>query len=132
MIIIGFDPGKDKCGLAVATDDGQVLYHQVIQSENAIETINNLIDRYHPDQIIMGNQTTSKQWQKKLTEHLSVEIILVNEKNSTLEARDKYWQMYPPQGLTKLIPQGLRVPSRPIDDIVAIILIERYLLSSNH
>jgi hypothetical protein len=35
--------------------------------------------------------------------------------------------MYPPQGLTRLIPQGLRVPPRPIDDIVAILLIERYL-----
>jgi RNase H-fold protein (predicted Holliday junction resolvase) len=75
----------------------------------------------------MGNQTTSKQWQKKLTENISLKVTLVNEKNSTLEARDKYWQMYPPQGLKKLIPKGLRVPPCPIDDIVAIILIERYL-----
>jgi hypothetical protein len=35
--------------------------------------------------------------------------------------------MYPPQGLTRLIPQGMLTPPRPIDDIVAIILIERYL-----
>ncbi|MGA1285815.1 MAG: resolvase, partial [Prochlorothrix sp.] len=27
----------------------------------------------------------------------------------------------------RLIPQGLRQPPRPIDDIVAILLIERYL-----
>jgi hypothetical protein len=35
--------------------------------------------------------------------------------------------MYPPQGLKKLIPQGMRLPPVPIDDIVAILLIERYL-----
>ena len=126
MIILGFDPGRDKCGLAVTTDDSQILYHQVIKSENAIDTIHDLINQYHPEKIVMGNQTTSKQWQKKLTENLSIQIELVDERNSTLEARDKYWQMYPAKGLTKLIPQSLRVPPRPIDDIVAILLIERY------
>jgi RNase H-fold protein (predicted Holliday junction resolvase) len=54
-------------------------------------------------------------------------IVLVDERYSTLEARDRYWQMYPPKGIERLIPQGLRQPPRPIDDIVAILLIERYL-----
>jgi RNase H-fold protein (predicted Holliday junction resolvase) len=77
----------------------------------------------------MGNQTTSKTWKQKLLEALpeSVKIIQIDERYSTLEARDRYWQMYPPQGLTRLIPQGMLTPPRPIDDIVAIILIERYL-----
>ncbi len=126
MMIIGFDPGRDKCGLAVTTDDAQILYHQVIKSENAIEIINNLINQYHPEKIVMGNQTTSKQWSKKLREKLQIDIQLVDEKNSTVEARDRYWQMYPAKGLTKLIPQGLRVPPCPVDDIVAILLVERY------
>ena len=56
-----------------------------------------------------------------------IPITMVDERNSSVEARDRYWEMYPPQGLTRLIPQGLRVPPRPIDDIVAILLIERYL-----
>jgi hypothetical protein len=38
--------------------------------------------------------------------------------------------MYPPAGLSRLIPQGMRVPPRPVDDIVAIVLIERYLNKS--
>ncbi|MFM6310413.1 MAG: resolvase, partial [Dolichospermum sp.] len=46
---------------------------------------------------------------------------------STLEARDRYWQMYPPQGINKLLPKGMRQPPRAIDDIVAVLLIERYL-----
>jgi hypothetical protein len=52
---------------------------------------------------------------------------MVDERYSSLEARDRYWQMYPPKGITSLIPQGFRQPPRPIDDIVAILLIERYL-----
>ena len=77
----------------------------------------------------MGNQTTAKQWKIQLEKILPrpIPITMVDERNSSVEARDRYWQMYPAQGLTRLIPQGLRVPPRPIDDIVAILLIERYL-----
>ena len=60
-----------------------------------------------------------------------VSVVTVNEQNSTLEARDRYWEMYPPKKLQRLIPQGLRVPPRPVDDIVAILLIERYLEQSS-
>lgn len=57
---------------------------------------------------------------------LAVEVIAVDERNSTLEARDRYWQLFAPQGWQRLIPKGLRLPPRPIDDIVAIVLLERY------
>jgi RNase H-fold protein (predicted Holliday junction resolvase) len=126
---LGFDPGKDKCGLAIISSQNNLEYHQIIPSEKAIATINTLCQQYPLEKIIMGNQTTSKIWKQKLDHGLTSDlaIIMVNEKNSTLEARDRYWQMYPPQGLQRLIPQGLRTPPRPVDDIVAIILIERYL-----
>lgn len=127
-MFLGFDPGRDKCGLALVNDN-KILYNEVIISENAITTITQLVDKYKPLKLIMGNQTTSKQWEKKLKDNLklSIDLILVDEKNSTVEAREKYWVMYPPKGFKKLIPKGLRIPPRPVDDIVAIILIERYL-----
>lgn len=129
--IVGFDPGKDKCGVAVMTQEQQLLYHQVVAAESAIATIQNLIPQFGVNLVVIGNQTTAKQWLKRLQEQLppSIPIEMVNERNSTLEARDRYWQMYPPQGLQKLIPQGMRLPPRPIDDLVAILLIERYLKS---
>jgi len=129
MIILGFDPGKDKCGLAVMRTDHKLYDHQVVLAEEAIANINKWCEKFGVSLLVMGDQTTSKKWRKKLDEELSEprEIVLVDERNSTLEARDRYWQMYPPQGLQKLIPQGMRQPPRPIDDIVAILLIERYL-----
>jgi RNase H-fold protein (predicted Holliday junction resolvase) len=128
-MILGFDPGRDKCGLAILNNNKQILYNEVIASEEAIAVITKLINQYKPLKLIMGNQTTSKQWKKRLTDKLklSVEIILVDERNSTVQAKERYWEMYPPQGLTRLIPPGLRIPPRSVDDIVAIILIERYL-----
>ncbi|WP_427162290.1 pre-16S rRNA-processing nuclease YqgF [Aliinostoc sp. HNIBRCY26] len=128
-VILGFDPGKDKCGVAIMGLDRQLHYHQVVPSPEAIATINILRQRFPVSLLVMGNQTTAKRWKQQLQQELveAVNIVLVDERYSTLEARDRYWQMYPPQGLTKLIPQGMRQPPRPIDDIVAILLIERYL-----
>jgi RNase H-fold protein (predicted Holliday junction resolvase) len=128
MIILGFDPGKDKCGVAVMGSDQSLLYHQVVLTAETIDRIRDLCQQYQVTQIVMGDQTTSKQWQQQLTNVFpSIPIELVDERYSSLEARDRYWQMYPPSFLTGLIPQGMRQPPRPIDDIVAIILIERYL-----
>ncbi|TVP55113.1 MAG: pre-16S rRNA-processing nuclease YqgF [Nodularia sp. (in: Bacteria)] len=128
-VILGFDPGKDKCGLAVMGLDRQLYYHQIVTAQKAIATIETLRQQFPVSLLVMGNQTTSKQWKQQLSEALveQLSIILVDERYSTLEARDRYWQMYPPKGLTKLLPQGMRQPPRPIDDIVALLLIERYL-----
>ncbi|MGB5595449.1 MAG: pre-16S rRNA-processing nuclease YqgF [Crocosphaera sp.] len=127
-MILGFDPGRDKCGIAITDEDDQLYYHDVVPSSQAILTINNLVQQFTVNLLVMGNQTTSKQWKKRLENELlfSIPIIMIDERNSTLEARDRYWEMYPPQGLTRLIPKGMRNPPRPIDDIVAILLIERY------
>jgi len=129
MFYLGFDPGRDKCGMAVVENNHCVHYHEVILSDDVTENLASLCQQFPIEQLIMGNQTTAKQWKTQLEMMLPrpIPITMVDERNSSVEARDRYWQMYPPQGLTRLIPQGLRVPPRPIDDIVAILLIERYL-----
>lgn len=108
--------------------DRSLHYHQVVSVGEVTDTIQTLRDTYPVSNIVMGDQTGSKHWQQKL-EGLpnAPRVILVDERYSSLEARDRYWQMYPPKGLGKLMPQSLRSIPRPIDDIVAILLIERYL-----
>jgi RNase H-fold protein (predicted Holliday junction resolvase) len=127
--ILGFDPGRDKCGLAVMGLDRQLYYHQVVTATEAIAAIISLRQKFPISLLVMGDQTTSKRWKQQLHDELAdpLNVILVDERYTTLEARDRYWQMYPPKGFVKLVPQGLRQPPRPIDDIVAILLIERYL-----
>ncbi len=128
-VILGFDPGRQKCGLAVMGVDRRVYYHEVISAEKTIETIQSLRERFPISLLVMGDQTSSKAWKQKLETELidPMRVITVDERNSSLEARDRYWQLHPPKGLNRLIPEGMRTPPRPIDDIVAILLIERYL-----
>jgi RNase H-fold protein (predicted Holliday junction resolvase) len=128
-VILGFDPGRDKCGIAVMGLDRQLFHHQVVLANEAIANIETQLQRFPVSLMVMGDQTTAKKWKQQLNQELSkpTNIILVDERYSTLQARDRYWQMYPPQGITKLLPKGLRQPPRPIDDIVAVLLIERYL-----
>lgn len=127
--ILGFDPGRLKCGIAVTGVDRIVKYHQVVSAVDAIAEIETLRQTFPVSLLVMGNQTSSKDWKLKLSETLTdpLRIVMVDERNSSLEARDRYWQMYPPKGLLSLVPQSLRSIPRPVDDIVAILLIERYL-----
>jgi RNase H-fold protein (predicted Holliday junction resolvase) len=128
-VLLGFDPGRQKCGLAVMGVDRKLYYHQIVMADVIIDTIHTLQQQFPISLLVIGNQTASRDWQQKLTAELPdpPRIIPVDERHSSLAARDRYWQMYPPQGLTKLLPPGMRTPPRPIDDIVAILLIERYL-----
>jgi RNase H-fold protein (predicted Holliday junction resolvase) len=130
MMYFGFDPGKDKCGIAIVSDLGSAIRHEVIPSEQALQTLKDW--QQHPIQIlILGDQTGSKVWRSRIAEALpDLQIITIDERYSSQEARDRYWQLYPAQGLQKLVPQGMRTPPRPIDDLVAIILVERYLAKS--
>jgi RNase H-fold protein (predicted Holliday junction resolvase) len=128
-VILGFDPGRDKCGIGVMGLDRQLLYHEVVLANEAIANIERQLQQFPVSLMVMGDQTTAKQWKQRLHQELNqpINIILVDERYTTLEARDRYWEMYPPQGITKILPKGMRQPPRPIDDIVAILLIERYL-----
>lgn len=128
-IILGFDPGRQKCGLAVMGVNQAIHWHRVVAASQVIDSINALCKTYPISLLVMGNQTTSKEWLQVLSKNdaLNFDIVQIDERNSTLEARSRYWQLYPPQGMHRLIPQSLRKINQPIDDIVAIILIERFL-----
>ncbi|MEY2977314.1 MAG: Holliday junction resolvase RuvX [Prochlorotrichaceae cyanobacterium] len=126
---LGFDPGKDKCGLAIVDAHKRVHWHQVVLTDQVCSTLTELCEQWTLDYLILGDQTHSKTWQKTLEQTLprTVTIVRVDERYSSLEARSRYWEFYPPSFWQKLIPQGLRQPPRPVDDIVAIVLVERFL-----
>jgi RNase H-fold protein (predicted Holliday junction resolvase) len=128
-VILGFDPGRQKCGLAVMGLDRSLYYHEVVPATEAIATIQSLQQQYPISFLVMGDQTSAKEWKLQINDRLPdpPRIVPVDERYSTLEARDRYWKMYPPTGLARLLPRGVRTVPRPIDDIVAILLIERYL-----
>jgi RNase H-fold protein (predicted Holliday junction resolvase) len=124
----GFDPGKDKCGLAIVSANGQPLRHDVIASDRALATLKAWSQEFVIPTLILGDQTGSKQWRSKIQAVLpDLDIQVIDERFSSQEARDRYWDVYPATGLQKLVPRGMRTPPRAIDDLVAIILVERFL-----
>jgi RNase H-fold protein (predicted Holliday junction resolvase) len=107
----------------------RVLRHQeVVGSDEVLERLEELRSQFPISIIVMGNQTGSQTWKAAFAKLPDPpRVMLVDERYTSLEARDRYWEMYPPKGLNRLMPQKLRAIPRPIDDIVAILLIERYL-----
>lgn len=143
--ILGFDPGRDKCGLALIqvelAEDGSIpsgsqgipLHREVVSSVTAIDHVQDLWRRSPFQVIVLGNQTTAKHWQQHLIDRFpTCPIVFVDERNSSLEAQQRFWDYYRPQGWNRLLPRGLRVPPHPYDDLVALILVERYLADPSH
>lgn len=132
MFILGVDPGSYKCGLAVLDKNKNVCFHEVVLTKQIISYIKELKDKYLFNEIILGNGTGSKNIKMIIKEKVpDIQVHEVDEKMTTLLARALYWKLYPPKGLWKLIPASLRLPPRPYDDIVAIILTERYIEEKN-
>jgi len=126
-IIIAIDPGTKKCGYAVVDYNLSVLQRKVISTDKIAETIEDSLNIYQVNKIILGNGTNYKQIEKKLREYFpQLKIILIEEEFSTLEARGKYFKAHPPRGIFKLIPLSLRVPPGHYDDFVAVLLAEKY------
>jgi hypothetical protein len=79
--------------------------------------------------VVLGDGTGSGSWPRQLR-RLGLAVTQVNEAGSTLAARHRYWQLQPARGWRLLLPPGLRLPPRPLDDLAAQLLLERWLGSS--
>ncbi|MFH1683667.1 MAG: resolvase [Candidatus Margulisiibacteriota bacterium] len=127
-MIIAIDPGKDKCGLAILESNGKVRKQKVYTREDILKAISDHTVEFGCQYLIIGKSHHGKQLEKEISRlDLNASLIFVSEKNSTLEARKRYWQENKPNGLLRIIPATLRVPPVPIDDYAAVILGERYL-----
>lgn len=125
--ILAIDPGREKTGIAIL-NNSDVLEHKIINSEELVQTIKFLLEKYIIKTIIMGNGTSSKKKYDLLKrEFMDRDIVLINEYRTTDEARKLYFQENPPKGWKKLIPLGMQVPPVPVDDYAAIVIGRKYL-----
>jgi len=132
MNIIAVDPGREKCGIAVMQNDGNIFYQQVIATADLAQTVRDCYEKYEPECLVIGNGTTSKSAQtmiKKAVDELR--LCVVDEYRTTDAAKLRYWQENPPKGWRKILPITMQVPPVPVDDYVAVILAERYLFQEN-
>ena len=82
---------------------------------------------YFIDKIIIGDGTYSNFLERKLKEKKIYNLLFVDERGSTMRARFRYWELWPPKFIFRFIPKELLFPPENLDAIVALILVEDFL-----
>ena len=127
--LIGIDPGATKCGYAVAYDNGERVALEIVPTADMAERIDRDVRAGGVDAICIGDATTSASMVRMCrTLWPQLRIVLVDERNTTFEARRAYYDENPPRGILKFIPRGMLVPNVALDGYAAWLIIERYRL----
>lgn len=125
-VILGVDPGTRKAGYAVVDATGAILSLGIEELERLLPRIAQMAAAHAIDAVALGTGTNSERLRAMLAA-LGVPVHLVDERETTLRARALYFADHPPRGWRKLIPLGMQVPPRPIDDYAAVLIARRYL-----
>ncbi len=127
-IVLGLDPGTDKCGLAVVSRQQGPLYQEVVNLGELAEIVRRITAQFAIGEVAIGDCTGAEQTHDQLAQAgIDIPVTAVSEELTSRLARERYWEDNPPRGLARLIPLGLRVPPRPVDDYAALIIAERLL-----
>ena len=124
--LAGVDPGRSKCGLVLVDIDSlQVLGGTVVICEQVLDRLSYWQSAEGLDGIVLGDGTGSAAWLPKLQSLAPVQQ--VNEYGTTLRARQRYWELWPPRGWQRLLPRGLLIPTEELDAIAALVMVEDIL-----
>jgi Predicted endonuclease involved in recombination (possible Holliday junction resolvase in Mycoplasmas and B. subtilis) len=130
--VLAVDPGTAKCGLALVrrNADGSIelLWHKIAQAEDFCDALEEAARQAEFSMVIVGSGTASRRFVERLRESMpSVGILVVDERDTTMQARERYWEHNPRRGWRRLLPATMWVPPVPIDDYAALVLAERVL-----
>lgn len=119
-VIVAFDPGRN-IGVAFVDRDG-VLTDRVIVDDEGLDAI--VIPTGAT--VLVGNGTGSAALVARLRS-AGHRVEVVEERGSTLEAKELYFRARPARGIGRLVPLGMRSPPEPIDDYAAYAIALRWL-----
>ena len=124
--LISIDPGKCKCGLVlVDLDQKRVDQAVVLNTEFLQKFVKNLNSYENISKVIIGNGTTSRQNIEKLA-FIKNDLIVVEEKNTTLRAKKRYFELFPVRGLKNLLPKEIFIMNKNLDALSALLILEDY------
>jgi RNase H-fold protein (predicted Holliday junction resolvase) len=128
--VLGLDPGTRKCGYALLSSLGaKPLTLGIAPLEGLSERLRELLAAT-PVTIAAIGRGTNAAAVAEIARTLGLQVELVDERETTLLARARYFDDHPPRGWRRLIPRGMLLPGRPIDDYAALLIAERYLRAS--
>jgi RNase H-fold protein (predicted Holliday junction resolvase) len=125
---VGIDPGSSKCGYAVVGQDGRRLALEIVPTAGIVERLGADARDGQVTMVCIGDATHSQAVADAIRASWpGLPITFVDERNTSLEARRRYYEDHPPRGLWRLIPRGLLVPRVALDGYAALLIVERYL-----
>ena len=126
---ISIDPGKSKCGLVlVDINEKKINQAIILRTELLVEHVRNLKASEEITKVIIGNGTTSKEKIDNF-QFIKKDLIVVEEKNTTYRAKERYFELFPITGLGILIPKEIFIFNKNLDAIAALIILEDYCKS---
>ena len=126
-MVLGIDPGTRKCGFAVIERLGAApLDLSIAPLDGFAERLAALTRAYAIDRVAIGHGTNAAAIVDAVRT-TGLPFALVDERETTLQARARFFDDHPPRGWRRLVPRGMLLPDRPIDDYAALLIAERYL-----
>lgn len=126
MTVLGIDPGSAKAGYALVDDAGNVLCAGIEPIAGLLEKLREVAGRQPVSCLAIGKGTRSRDVAGVL-EGLGLPAVFVDEFETSRRARELYFAEHPPRGWRRLIPVGMQLPPRPIDDYAAILIARAFL-----
>lgn len=125
-LVLGVDPGRSKAGFAVVERGGVVVARGIEALEGLQARLSQVLEEGGIDAIALGRGTNGGTV-KALLECFGLPIHWVDEFETSRAARSLYFADHPPRGWRRLIPVGLQLPGRPVDDYAAVVIARRFL-----
>lgn len=131
--ILAVDPGTRKCGMAVVHRNSNggfdILWKGIVEASKVGSEATNQVGSYKElSLVVVGGGTASRPIVESLRAAMpSIGILVVDEKDTTMNARERYWEHNPRRGWRRFLPATMQTPPVPVDDYVAVILAERVL-----
>lgn len=130
--ILSIDPGSSKCGVALVRreQDGALtlVWRTICPPADLAEKLAEARGVESYSTVVVGSGTHSRQIVEAIRMQLpSIGVLLVDERDTSLQARERYWEHNPRKGWKRLLPATLFPPTEPIDDFAALVLAERVL-----
>jgi RNase H-fold protein (predicted Holliday junction resolvase) len=131
VTVLGLDPGTRKCGFALVEGVDRAPLSLGIVSLDALPVRLAELLRLRPIAVAAIGRGTNAGPVAAVAREVGLEVAFVDERETTLLARERFFRDHPPRGLRALIPRGLLIPNRPIDDYAALLIAERFLRTAS-
>lgn len=133
--VLAIDPGTSKCGMVLVKRSADQKLNLLWRAIAPVDELEKFLDEAHDvggySLVIIGSGTNSQKIVHRVREkYPSMGLLVVDEKDTTWQARERYWVHNKRRGWRKLLPSTMQVPPEPVDDFVALILAERVLLEA--